>query len=168
MHIPPYHKKVTWQRFFIGAVFGALISYGIYIYIYGSLYERVLEENFELQSELTDVKNQNEALLQDKEDLDEQSKEPQTVESIEVTITSEDALRLDRLIIHQLEDLIKEEINHLIGQEISTVVESNQLLLSTIENKGFTVDDVTYHFDVNLLVISNNVKLTVETKLTDE
>lgn len=168
MHIPPYHKKITWQRFFIGAVFGALISYGIYIYIYGSLYERVLEENLEIQSELTDVKNQNEALLQDKEDLDEKSNEPQTVESIEVTITSQDALRLDRLIIHQLEDLIKEEINHLIGQEIATVEESNQLLLSTIENKGFTVDDVTYYFDVSLLVISNTVKLTVETKLTNE
>lgn len=84
MHIPPYHKKATWQRFFIGTVIGAILSYGVYLYIYGSLYEQLLEENLELEAEVTELERQNEALTQDKEDLDEQTQQPITVETIEI------------------------------------------------------------------------------------
>ncbi|MBY7143858.1 hypothetical protein KFZ56_12525 [Virgibacillus sp. NKC19-3] len=168
MHIPPYHKKATWQRFFIGTVIGAILSYGIYLYMYGSLYEQLLEENLELEAEVTELEKQNEALTQDKEDLDEQKEQEITVETIEITITNENELRLDRLIVHQLEELINEEINHLIGENVTIIDESSQLLRSSIENKGFSVDDFTYYFDVTQLTISRNMILTVEAKLTDE
>lgn len=168
MHIPPYHKKATWQRFFIGAVIGAIISYGIYLYIYGSLYEQLLEENLEIEAELTELENQNEALTQDKEDLDEKTQQPITVETIEINITNESELRLDRLIVHQLEELIKEEINHLIGQNVAIIDESSQLLRSSVENKGFSVDDFTYYFDITQLTISRNMILTVEANFSNE
>lgn len=168
MHIPPYHKKATWQRFFVGAVIGAILSYGVYLYIYGSLYEQLLEDNLELEAEVTELEKQNEALTQDKEDLDEQKEQPITVETIEINITNESELRLDRLIVHQLEELINEEINHLIGENVTIIDESSQLLRSSIENKGFSVDDFTYYFDVLQLTISRNMILTVEAKLSNE
>ncbi|WP_449355630.1 sporulation membrane protein YtrI [Virgibacillus natechei] len=168
MHIPPYHKKATWQRFFVGAVIGAILAYGIYLYIYGSLYEQLLEENLELEAEVTELEKQNEALTQDKEDLDAQREQPITVETIEINITNDEELRLDRLIVHQLEELINEEINHLIGENVTIIDESSQLLRSSVENKGFTVDDFTYYFDVAQLTVSRNMILTVEAKLTDE
>ncbi|MFD1038112.1 sporulation membrane protein YtrI [Virgibacillus byunsanensis] len=167
MHIPPYHKKPSWQRFLIGIVIGGIIAYCIVIFMYGAMYERLLEQNLDLQSQVTELKNQNEALLEDKEDLDEKAKEPLVINTVEVKITNEEQLRLDRLIIHQLEEMVKQEISHVIGQDINVIDKSDQLLISTIENKGFTVDDFTYYFDVSKLTISQTVKLTVEAKVSN-
>lgn len=61
MHIPPYYKKESWQRFFIGAFFGAVIAYVIIMYMYGSMYEKLYEENVNFASQVNDLKKQNEA-----------------------------------------------------------------------------------------------------------
>lgn len=165
MHIPPYHKRKSWQHFFVGVFAGAVIAYCIVLFMYGTMYEQLLANNLELQSQLTEIKSQNDALLQDKKDLNEKSKEPITVNKIEVIFTNAEQLRLDRLIIHQLEDMIKEEINHIIGQDINIVAESDKLLLSTIENKAFSIDDFTYYFEVLKLTISPDVKISVKAKV---
>ncbi|GAB3065205.1 sporulation membrane protein YtrI [Virgibacillus ainsalahensis] len=167
MHIPPLYKKKTWQLFIIGTVVGGVLSYLVYIYMYGSLYEQVVEENLQIQSELTELQSQNEALLEDNADLDEKSKEPVTVDAIEISFANQEELRLDRLIVHQLEEMIKEEINHLIGQDLSIVAESDQLLEAAIENKGFSVDGFTYYFEVHKLYITKTIKLNLETKLSN-
>src|SRR5690625_7505190 len=148
MHIPPYYKKKSWQRFLVGAFIGAVIAYFITIFMYGSMYERLVEHNLDLQSQITELEKQNEVLLQDKKDLNEKSKAEITVDGIEIKIKNEKQLRLDRLITHQLEEMIKQEIDHIIGQDISVVAERNQLILSTSENKAFTVDEFTYYFEI--------------------
>ncbi|HLT55764.1 MAG TPA: hypothetical protein VK057_06605, partial [Bacillota bacterium] len=101
----------------------------------------------------------------DKEDLNEKANEPRVVESIVVQITNWDSLRLDRLIIHQLEELIKEEINYIVGRDVELISEMDELLISTIENKAFTVDDFTYYFQVEKLTIARKVKLSVFAEL---
>src|SRR5699024_11841648 len=50
--------------------------------------------------------------------LDEQSKKAVTIKFIELDIVNAKQLRLDPLIIHQLEELIKNEIGHLIGEDV--------------------------------------------------
>lgn len=167
MHIPPYHKKTTWQRFFVGAFFGAIISYFIFIYMHGNIYEQLIEENRDLKSQVTELKNHNEALLEEKKDLDEKSKQPLTVESIEINITNTDELHLDRLIVHDLEALIKEEISDIVGQEVSLISDSDNLLKSTIQNKKFTLDDFTYQFVVKTLTITETVKITAEAEISN-
>ncbi|MEK3908919.1 sporulation membrane protein YtrI [Oceanobacillus sp. FSL W7-1309] len=167
MHIPPYHKKPSWQLFFAGAFIGGIIAYFILIYMYGTMYEELLAENLELSSQVNDLKEQNAALLQDKEDLSEKSEEPLTINSISVTIVDGERLKLDRLIEHQLEEMVKEQISHIIGQEISIIDKSDQLLQSTIENKGFTIDDFTYYFEVKKLTISMDLKIEIIPQLSN-
>lgn len=166
MHIPPYYKLTSWQRFMIGIVTGCLISYAIFIFMYGSMYEKLYEENLELQSKLSELQSRNDSLLQDKEDLDEKTKQQSIVERIEISIMNQEELRLDRLIIHQLDYMIKEDINHVIGKDIQTISDSDQLLLSTIENKAFSIDDFTYFFEVRRLTISETVKLILYAKIS--
>ncbi|SFB24954.1 hypothetical protein SAMN04488072_11193 [Lentibacillus halodurans] len=166
MHIPPYHKKTTWQRFLVGTFVGAVIAYFIFVYMHGSMYGQLLEENRDLKSEVTELKNQNEALLEDNENLDEQSKAPIKVETIEITITNEEDLP-DRLIIHDLEELMKEEIEHIIGKDVSIISESDGLLTATIENKKFTVDDFEFQFSVKKLYLTKTVKISVEANMAD-
>ncbi|MGP4108320.1 sporulation membrane protein YtrI [Virgibacillus sp. L01] len=167
MHIPPYHKRKGWQRFLVGTVIGAIIAYFIFVYMHGYMYEQLLEENRDLQSQVNELENQNEALLKDNKDLDEKSKESLTVDSIEIEITNKDELRLDRLIIHDLEELMKKEIEDIIGQDLTIVSESSELLKSTIQNKNFKVDDFTYKFAVQTLVITPTVKITVEAEISN-
>lgn len=166
MHIPPYLRKKSWQRFFLGFATGAVIAYVLFIFMYGSMYERLFENNLSLQSKVSELESQNKALSEDKKAVDEENKERLTVERIEIVIANADKLQLDRLIIHQLDDMIKNEINHIIGNDIRTVAESVKLLQSTIQNKEFSIDDFTYYFEVETMTISNTVELTLLAKIS--
>lgn len=167
MHIPPYHKRPSWQLFIVGAAFGAIISYFVLIFMYGTMYEKLVEENLELTSEKNELSRQNKALLEDNENLNEKTNEEPTIDTIEINITNGEQLKLDRLIIHELEEMIKEELNHIVGQEINTIADNDFLIERLVENKRFTVDDFTYYFDIKKLTISKVVKITLNAKLTE-
>lgn len=161
MHIPPYHKKPTWRHFFAGVFFGSIIGYLVVIYMYGTMYQDLLQENIALTSDVNELRTQNNALLQDREDQDEELNQPLTVSSIEITIEEPERLRMDLLIQDQLKSVIREEIDHLIGQDIATLDNADQLLYSTIENKGFELDDVTYYFTVQKIAITQVLKIVL-------
>jgi len=167
MHFPRYHQKKSWQRFIFGVIIGAIIAYVIFLFMYGKMYERLLEKNYNLKSHISELESQNEALLEDKKDLDEKTKEPVTVERIEISITNDKQLRLDRLIIHQLEDMIRKEIDHIIGEDIEIIADSDELLIATIENKSFAIDDMTYQFTVKRLTIAPTLKLSLKAKISE-
>jgi NADPH-dependent 7-cyano-7-deazaguanine reductase QueF-like protein len=167
MHIPPYYKKPSWQRFFVGAVCGGIIAYVILIYMYGSMYEALLEENKQLKSRVSDLTVQNEALTKDKEDLTEKTNKALVIENIEIDIDNWEKYKMDRLTVYELEELIKEEINHLIGEKVSIVAESDFLLERAIENKSYKLNDVIYYFNISKMTISETLKLTLEAKLTE-
>lgn len=162
MHIPPYHRKASWQRFFAGALIGGVIAYCVFAYMYNSMYEQMMQHNLELKSQVTELKNQNDALLEEKENLNEKNKQSLTVDSIEVTIANDKELKLDQLVVYQMEEMIKEEIKQIIGQDLTIVSESDQLITSTIENKEFAFEDFQYQFKVSRLTIGQTVKVTVE------
>lgn len=167
MHIPPFYKSKPWQYIFIGALFGSIISYFIIIFMYGKMYESLVEKNIELELEVSELKARNEALLEDNKDLGENSSETVTVESIEVHFINARDLRLDRLITHQFEEMVTEEINHVVGQDLDVVSASDELLISTIENKAFTIDDFTYYFEVVKLTISKKITISLEAKISN-
>ncbi|ALX48353.1 sporulation membrane protein YtrI [Lentibacillus amyloliquefaciens] len=166
MHIPPYHKKSSVQRFLVGAFIGSVVAYFIFVYMHGSMYGQLLEENRNLKSEVRELEQQNDALLEDNENLDEQAKEPIKVETIEITIINEEDLP-DKLIIHDLKELMKDEINHIIGKDLSIIAESDGLLEATIQNKVFTIDDFEFQFTVEKLYLTPTVKISVEATIAD-
>ncbi len=49
MHIPPYYKRPSFQRFFAGICIGTIIGYLIFIYMFGELQEKWIEENLALR-----------------------------------------------------------------------------------------------------------------------
>ncbi|WP_152657350.1 sporulation membrane protein YtrI [Oceanobacillus sp. CFH 90083] len=161
MHIPPYHKKTSWQLIFVGFFFGSIISYMVFTYMYGTMYEEVLKENIELSNEVTDLEHTNQTLLKDKEDLSEQSKQPLTISRITVEIEDPDSMRIDLLMQDQLRALIRDEIDHVIGEEVELISQSDELLISTIENKAFTLDSMSYYFTVRQIAFGPNLKIVV-------
>ena len=166
MHIPPYHKQAGWQRFFAGAFFGGLIAYGIFLFMYGVMQEDLLEEHMSLKAEASELRRQNEALLRDNQNLDEKSKADIKIESIEIEILNVEDMKLDRLLSHQLEELAKEEIDQIIGESVETIAKSDDLLISTIENETYHVDDFSYKLEVKKLSIYKTVRIAAEANFT--
>jgi len=167
MHIPTYHKKKGWQRFFLGFFAGGIVAYCILMFMHGAMYERLYEKNYTLSSQVKELEDLYDSLLQDQKDENEEHKKQMTVETIEITIMNADELKLDRLITHQLTEMIKQEIKYIIGKDITIISESDQLLLSAIENKAFSIDDFSYYFKVEKITISQTVKLQIIAKASN-
>ncbi|WP_077621206.1 sporulation membrane protein YtrI [Sediminibacillus massiliensis] len=162
MHIPPYYKRESWQRFFSGVFIGAIMAFVLFLYIYGQFYEKWVEENMELHAQIAELDRQKEALLENQKDIDEKTKEKVTVQTIDVEVENGKELRLDRLIVHQLEENIKEEIRDVVGKDIVSLSENDYFLVSTIENKTYRIDDITYRATVSKLIIAPEIKLTIK------
>lgn len=165
MHIPKLYNRRGWQRFFVGTFFGAVFAYLALLYMHGSMQEEMLREQLELSSRIKELERQNKSLLADKEDLDDLRIKETTITDIEVKIMNKDKLKLDRLLRHQLEEIIIDEIEHLIGETVDTVAKSDTLLVSTIENKIFSIDDFSYKMEIKKLVISQKIYLEMNAKL---
>ncbi|MEI3606042.1 hypothetical protein SPD48_10090 [Pseudogracilibacillus sp. SE30717A] len=165
MHFSPYHKKRSWQLIIIGTLIGSFLAYITFTFMHGKMYENLLSENLQLKTKVGELEQQNNALLQDKEDLEEKS--TNTVQSVQIIFSNKEQLKLDRLIIHELEELIKNEINFIIGKEVQSLSENDDLLISLLENKIFTIDDLSYQFDVHKLFLSEKVKITLLVTLAD-
>lgn len=163
MHFSPYHKKRSWQIFSVGVICGAIIAYVIFTFMNGKMVENKLLENIQLQTKVDELERQNYVLQQDKKHLQAESK--YAVETIDIEYVNSEQLKLDRLITHQFDVLLKEELNEIIGNEVENIANVNQLFISLIENKQYTIDDLTYEFEVQKLFVSETLKLLLYVKL---
>lgn len=167
MHIPPYYKRKSWQRFFAGVFIGMVVAFVIFMFMYGKYSERWIEENMELHSKLNQLQYNYNNLTKDKEELDRKSKEQLTISSIEIELLDTKKLKLDRLIIFQLKDLIKQQLQTVIGKDLETVYKNRKLVESTIENKQYVVDDFTYSVRVEQLTIYKTLYLSLKVNIYD-
>jgi len=165
MHIPPFYKKRSYQILFAGIFIGTLIAYLLLLYMHGKMYEKLLYERVQLQTQLAEIESQNEALLEDKEEMEEKS--TAIVKSIHIEFMNGKELKFDRLITLQLEDLIKRELTEVIGKSVQSVSESDDLLVTVIENKTFTIEDQSFQFEVKKISISEQIKLSLEGRFAD-
>ncbi|MDL4840671.1 sporulation membrane protein YtrI [Aquibacillus rhizosphaerae] len=167
MHIPPYYKRASWQRFLAGAFLGAIIAFAVFIFMYGKFHERWVEENLKLRSELNQLQHNYKTLEESKKELDQKSKEDIKVQTIIINIENETELKLDSLIVHQLQEQIKEEINHVVGKSTSSLSDNYELLIATIENKTYPVDEFSYNAVVNQLFVTENLTVNVQLKIAN-
>lgn len=160
MHIPPYHRKRNWQIFAIGLLAGAIIAYIIFIFMYGKLYGDAITNLTELETEVKDLQRQNETLLDDKEKL--QLEQKFTVQTIEVLFTNSKQFRFDRLTTHQLNSLMKDDLQDIVGKDVKSVAENSELIINLIEKNTYTIDDISYVFTIKKLIISESVILHLQ------
>ncbi|MFC0015643.1 MULTISPECIES: sporulation membrane protein YtrI [Allobacillus] len=162
MHIPPYYKKRTWQSFFLGVLAGVIIGYLFFLFVYGKHTERWIEENMEIRTELKQVKQENDLLKQDKENLNEEHEEKLTIQSFEINLSNAKDLELDRFTEYELIEKIEDELNPVIGRNIASVSEQRDLLIRTIENQTYHVRDINYSVKISHLTVAPILVVTVE------
>lgn len=81
MHIPPYYKKRTWQSFFLGVFGWCHCRLYLFFICLRKTYRTLVEKTWKFRTELKQVKQENDLLKQDKENLNEEHEEKLTIQS---------------------------------------------------------------------------------------
>ncbi len=167
MHIPPYHKRPSWQRFLAGVAIGTIIGYIIFIYMFGELQEKWIEENLALRGDLQDLNQSYENLRKNHETLDQQTKEGMQVSEINIEFLNLKELNIDtdRIMIQQLEEAVRTEAAHAVGKSIDEIADSIDLLIATIENKTINIDDFRFQAEIERIIVSETLYLSIQLKI---
>ncbi|WP_067842948.1 sporulation membrane protein YtrI [Amphibacillus sediminis] len=165
MHIPPLYRRKDWQRLMVGFFLGGVIAYLIFIYMYGQLIEKRIEENLRLRTEYQELQLAYDTLESNLSELNQKYQQKLLINSIDIIIVNADTFKLDRFILHELEDMIKEEVKDILGKEAATLNDHYPLLIRMIENKSYTIDGFTYQAKVNHLFINENSEIHIELDL---
>src|SRR5699024_10902934 len=145
------------------------IGYFIFIFMFGKLQEKWIEENMELRGKLQDLTQDYETLTENHQQLDQQAKEGLHIEEIVINFMNLKELKIenDRIMHHQLEEAIQEEAAHATGKKVDEIAQSIDLYISSIENKTINIDDFRYQAKVEQIVVSETLSLSIRLKISD-
>ncbi|MBB5324501.1 uncharacterized protein YqiB (DUF1249 family) [Anoxybacillus tepidamans] len=163
MRIPPYYRDKTWQRFFAGAAIGAVMSWFVFLYLFGTLQEKQVRHIAELQDKIVDLENDIRIWQEDYVKLNKANKKKLTVQEIRIHLANADQYKLDSYMTFHIEESVKADVSHLIAKDIETVYKSKELLKKAIENKTYTINEQTYKLEITELFLFTT--LSVELKL---
>jgi hypothetical protein len=162
MRIPPYYEKPGWQRFFAGVFCGALISWGIFLGMYGILQEKQLHIMKEQKILIGHLEDQINVLIEDAERLNEKNKEKLKIQDFKINIINYEKFKLDSLTRHSLADAVKKDLNHLIAKDIKSVAENKELLRKAIENKVYEFDEKKYKLTIYAVYFDTTLEISLK------
>lgn len=152
MRIPSSARLQEWRRLFAGMAIGAIVSWLIFLYIYGEWQE---EYSMKIKKQEDDIRELQTEMKIWQEDIEKSNKENQeklTIQKIEVKITNFEKYKLDIYSAYEIEEAVKEDIRTLLKKDIETAFRSRELLRRTIENKTFKVHDKRYRLQIKEVV----------------
>jgi hypothetical protein len=164
MRIPPYHHDKTWQRFFAGMAIGAVISWLVFLQLFGILQEKQVRKIAGLKEEIVDLKNDIQIWQQDYIQLNKENKKKLTIQDIKINIINAEQYKLDSYTKFRIEESVKNDIDHLIAKDIETVYKSKDLLKKAIENKTFEIDDRRYKVEISELFLFTTLSIDLKIK----
>lgn len=169
MRIPPLYEKGSWQRFFAGAVCGGLISWILFVYMFG-VYQDIQIKYISKQAiEIQDLNGKIEIWKDDYEKLNEESQKGLKLQEVDVSLINAETYKFDTFRAYQLETEAKKEITHLIAKELTTIYQSKELIIRAIENKGFTIDEKDYSLEVRgIFLINTTLDVQVAVKFKED
>lgn len=168
MRIPPYYHFRYVQLFLFGAVIGAIISWLIFLFVFGKMQEEQVK-TIRIQEELiADLEKEKNIWQEDYKKLNEQNKKLLTVQDLFVKITNANRYKIDALSIFEVEESVKEDItNMILAKDLNAVFSSSELLKKIIENKPIEINNRNYKLVVKQMVFYTTVKIELELMLAD-
>jgi hypothetical protein len=167
MRIPPYHRDKTWQRFFAGMALGAVISWFVFLQLFGILQEKQVRTITELKDKIVDLENDIQIWKEDYIELNKMNKKKLTIQEIKINITNAEQYKLDSYTKFRIQESVKQDIAHLIAKDIETVYKSKELLRKTIENKTYQIDDRRYKAEIYELFLFTTLSIELKIKLLE-
>ncbi len=165
MRIPPYYRKPSWQRFLAGAAIGGMISWFIFLYIFGEWQEKYSKLIQKQEEDIARLTNDKKIWQEEFKELNKKNQEQLTVQEIKIKIKNSDKYKMDSFSVFEIEDQLKEDISMMIAKDIDTVYKSRELIKKIIENKVFKVNEKRYRVDVKEMVIYTTLSIHLDIKL---
>ena len=162
MRIPPLYRRPAWQRFFAGMAVGGVISWCIFLYIYGVWQERNTELIRKQTKDIIDLNEEKKIWQEEYKEINKRKIEQLTVQKINIRITNSEKYKLDSLSVLETEDSVRDDISMMIAKDIETVYKSKDLLKKIIENKPIKINDKRYKLKVKEMVFYTNLSIQLE------
>jgi hypothetical protein len=163
MRIPPHYRYPTWQRFFAGVAIGALISWFVFLHLFGVLQEKQVRKIIELQDKIADLEDEIRIWQEDYVKQNKINKKKLMVQEISVHLVNAEQYKLDSYTTFRIEESVKEDVSHLKAKDIETVYNSRELLKRAIENKTYTINEQPYRLEIHQMFVFTT--LAIELKL---
>lgn len=164
MRIPPYYRKPSWQRFFAGAAVGGVISWCIFLYIFGVWQEDYAKLIRKQEKDIAEYKNDIKIWQEDYEALNKQNLGKITVQKINIKITNSEKYKLDEFSVFQTEEAVHDDIKMVLAKDLETVAKSKDMIKKIIENKPIKLYDKRYKLTVKEMVIYTTLTIQLEIK----
>ncbi|MCP3030563.1 hypothetical protein LF817_04345 [Halobacillus sp. A1] len=165
MYIPPQLRRREWRRFYAGFILGAIAGYVLFVFMNDQLHEHFEEENIQLSSDLSALEAKYEGLLDSEKEADKEKKQVLTIQEVQPNFSNAKELQIDKLTQHQLSSMVKDQLQSITGENIEDIAQQSDLIISTVENKSFEVEDFKYKLTVERLIITTQVTLLLSISL---
>lgn len=165
MRIPPFYHQPIWQRFLAGVAIGSVISWLVFLFIYGTLQEKQTKQLKQQQDEIADLNRSIKIWQEEFKALNKKNTDQLTIQSIQVKLLNGNKYKLDSFSIFELEEEIKEDVSSVIAKDLKTVFESKDVLKKMIENKMVKLNDKRYRIELKEIVIYTTLSIEIEIQL---
>jgi len=165
MKAPPERISPRWSIFFVGVFFGAVISWLFFMYNYGITEEQQVRNLAEMQGQIDDLKRYNAVLTEDREKLNIENKKNLTVQEIEIRLTNTEQYKVNKFTSFQLIKDVKNDLSHLLTQDIRSVARNKELLRRAIENKVYQKDDKRFKLEIQTIYFDTVLEITLKIRI---
>ncbi|MFO1444015.1 sporulation protein [Bacillus sp. Bva_UNVM-123] len=165
MRIPPYYRQSSWQRFLAGAAIGGIISWFIFLFIFGEWHEKYSMLIKKQREEIDKLKDDIKIWQEDFKELNKINREQLTIQEIKIKIKNSEKYKMDSYSVFEIEEQLKEDINMMLAKDIDTVYKSRELIRKIIENKVFKVNEKRYRVEVKEIVIYTTLSIQLDIRL---
>ncbi len=162
MRVPPFHQSATWQKFFFGAVCGAIGSWLLFLFMFGHMQEEQAKTIREQKEKIMDLENEKSIWQEEFKKLNEKNLELLTVQEIIVKVTNGEKYKLDGLSIFEVEEKIKENIGMVLAKDLNLVFNSRELLKKVVEYTPVKINDKRYRAVIKEMIIYTTLTIQIE------
>lgn len=167
MRIPPLYRKKEWQILFSGMALGALVSWCIFLYIFGKWQEEYSRENEERAIRIEELTKEKRIWQADVEKLNKENQKKLTIQDIDIKITNGEKYNLDAYSLYVIEKTVEEDLEALLAKDIEYAFQSSELIKKTIENQTHIANEKRYKLEIKNVVFYTTLSITLSIHLDD-
>ncbi|MEH7456614.1 molybdenum cofactor biosynthesis protein MoaA [Bacillus pseudomycoides] len=162
MRVPSTSTAKRWYLFLAGAAVGGVLSWFIFLYIYGVFQQEQASTIAEQEQIIKKQEEKLRVLLEDHDKLNEENKQLLTIQEIKIKIENRDKYDLDNLTLENITTSIHNDLQHLLTKNIQSIAKNKELLKKVIENKTYKHYDRTYRFKVDTISFDTVLEISID------
>ena len=167
MRIPPHYQQPSWQRFFAGAAIGAVISWGVFLFIFGVIQEEHSTIINKQKQTIQDLENDKNIYQEEYTKLNKKAQEKLTVQEIKIKLTNGDRYLFKDFRITNIENSVKEDLKDVMAKDIESIVSNHLLIERIIENKPLKFDGKEYKLEMTKFMLTTTLYIEVKISFVD-